>query len=251
MVVGSAIGTGLFLGLWYFLIHLLGFHYETGAVLPLYAYLGAVLGASTALGLGLSEPVLLEDGRDPDLDPPRWLKPFKVPWLPDLLAVVLSTLALGLVHAILSAVIGFPWRTTLNPAVAWGFAASLGISPGLFGQPRAGRKLGRWGWLWRLSAAAALVASTQVAASQVDPDAAWTIFTYSGGKLFSILRNLPLGQFFSELPYPPLSSLQDQLAVLNAAMLGILISLSSALGMHAALHTLVSWRKRGKEESEK
>ncbi|MCU0485567.1 MAG: CHAT domain-containing protein [Anaerolineales bacterium] len=249
MVVGSALGTGLALGIWYFLLHLSTWSYLTGPSLPLYAFLGAMLGAVTALGVGLAEPILLEDSREPELHPPEWRRSFRYAWLPDALGVVLGTLAFGIAHALLVIVVSIPQWPTWH-MIPMGFVAGLGISLGLYGQPRVGLKPGWRGWLLRLAGAALVVAAIQFVPCLAGKDWMGINFTYSAEKFESLyLRYDFIKPFFTETACETGLGLQGWLSGLNAALLGALLSFSSAFGMDTALRKLLEWRLRKKDNS--
>jgi hypothetical protein len=247
MVVGSALGMGLALGIWYFLLNLLSWTYLTGPSLPLYAFLGAILGAVTALGIGLAEPMLLEDSREPELHPPQWRQPLRHAWLPNGLAVGLGTLAFGVTHALLVIIVSFPQAPTWH-MLPVGFVAGLGISLGLFTQPRAGLKLHWRGWLARLATAALLLAAIQLIPCLAG-DGEWTgtNFTFSADKFEALyMRYDWIDRLFAPTACQAGLGLQGWLATLNAALLGALLSFSSAWGMDTALRKLAEWRTRKK-----
>ena len=249
MVVGSALGMGLVLGTWYFLLNLLSWTYLTGPSLPLYAFLGAMLGAVTALGIGLAEPVLLEDSREPELTPPQWRQPLRHTWSSHGLAVLLGTLAFGLTHALLVIIVSFP----SDPAwhmLPMGFITGLGISLGLYAQPRAGLKVGWRGWLPRLAAAALLVGAIQLVPCLAgDGDWTGTNFTFSASKFEALyMRYDWIDQLFVQTACQTSLGLQGWMAVVNAALLGALLSFASAFGMDTALRKLAEWRRRKKHD---
>jgi hypothetical protein len=247
MVVGSALGMGLVLGGWYFLLNLLGWTNLTGPSLPLYAFLGAMLGAVTALGIGLAEPMLLEDSREPELYPPQWRQPLRHSWSSHGLAVLLGALAFGLTHALLVIIVSFPQQPPWH-MLPMGFVAGLGISLGLYAQPRAGLKLGWRGWLLRLAGAALLLAAIQLVPCLAG-NGEWTgtNFTYSAFKFEALyMRYAWIDQFFVPTACQTSPGLQGWLAVLNAALLGALLSFASAFGMDTALRKLAEWRRRKK-----
>ena len=249
MLVGSALGMASVLGGWYFLLNLLAWTNQTGPNLPLYAFLGAMLGAVTALGIGLAEPVLLEDSREPELFPPQWSQVLRHAWLPYGLGVLFGTLAFGLTHALLVIVVSFPQPPAWHMLLL-GFIAGLGVSLGLYAQPRAGLKLGWRGWLPRLGAAALLLAAIQWVPCLAG-DAEWigTNFTFSAAKFESLfMRYAWIDQLFSPTACQAGPGLQGWLAVLNAALLGILLSLGSTFGMDAALRKLAEWRRRKQDD---
>lgn len=248
MVVGSALGAGLTLGGWYFLLNLLAWNNLTGPSLPLYAFLGAMLGAVTALGAGLAEPMLLEDSREPELHPPQWRRPLRYAWLPDGLGAVLAALAFGITHALLVVVVSFPQGPQWH-MIPMGFIAGLGISLGLYSQPRVGLKLGWRGWLPRLAAATLLVAATQFAPCLAGTDWTGTNFTYSAAKFQSLYMQYDwINPFFAENACRSGFGLQGLLSILNAAVVSALLTFSCAFGTYTALRKLKEWRRREKDD---
>jgi MFS family permease len=248
MLVGSALGAGLVLGGWYCLVYLLAQAWgEAGSYLAAFAFLGAMLGAVTALGVGLAEPILLEDSREPELHPPQWRRPLRYAWLPDGLGVVLAMLAFGLMHALLAIVVSFPifnWHM-----IPMGFLAGLGISLGLYGQPRVGLKLGWRGWLPRLAVAAVLVAATQFVPCLAGTDWYSTNFTYAAKIFRSLYIHYDyISLFFVKTACESGFGLNGLLSTLNAAVLGALLTFSCAFGMDTALRKLKEWRRRDKDD---
>ena len=156
------------------------------------------------------------------------------------MAVGLGTLFFGLAHLTVA------WFNGLNPAKAplvapMGLVAGLGLSLALYGQPRVGLRLRIRSWLLRLTTAALTFVLAQ-AVSIVTRDKgggiaiAWTGNFYraalSGSEMLwwqQIITSYP--QWF------------DYLALLDAALVGIFLTIGITAGLVLAGAWLAWWRR--------
>ncbi len=121
-----------------------------------------------------------------------------------------------------------------------GFVAGLGLSLGLYAQPRAGWRLGLRGWLPRLGAAALTLVLTQlifILAENKGPGIAiaWTANFYRA--TFTSYEMPWWQQFMSFYPQWP-----KYLALLDAALLGIVLTIGITAGLLLAEDWLKRWR---------
>lgn len=254
LVAGAALGMGLTLGAWIALLAWFGnFTNTPGAYFASYSWLGILLGAAIGLGIALAQPLLLEDSADPGAGPPRWRRPWRPAWLPELAAVGLGTLAFGLLHAFLVVLVALGGGESLSPAlIPLGSLAGLALCLGLYGQPRAGLRMGWAGWTARLGTAAILMAANQILAILAGGGfgaGAASIganFSAPGERLKGFMIYVPIRDLFEAHP-----ALPDQVAVLNAALLGILLVIGCTVGMAIALRRLVRSNDRIVHDSSK
>jgi hypothetical protein len=241
LMVGGGIGAGLALGL---------LRAATGALagrmvgiqFAMYFWWAWLLGAALSLGMALSEPLLLGRQEKRGTTPPIWRAPLHPDRLPTLLAVVLGTLFFGLSHLLVAWFNGL--SLTKAPLVApMGFVAGLGLSLGLYGQPRAGWRLGIFSWLLRLGVAALTLVGTQ-----------WVFIWTEGGKgqgiaiawvgtfywsAFGDCERPWWQRFVNSVPQWP-----DYLALLDAVLVGVVLTVGIAAGMILAAKALVWSRER-------
>ncbi len=254
LVVGGALGMGLTLGIWIALLAGLGhFGNSPGAYFASYSWLGILFGAAIALGIALAQPLLLEDSPSPGAGPARWRHPWRPAWLPELAAVGLGTLAFGLLHAFLVVLVALGGGEPLSPTlIPLGFVAGLGLCLGLYGQPRAGLRMGSLGWAARLGAAAVLMAANQLLAIFAGGGfgsgvaSAGTNFSAPGERLKGFMYYDRIRDLFQANPVLP-----DQVAVLNAAILGILLVVGCTVGMAIAMRQLAKANDRIGDDSGK
>lgn len=230
LALGGAIGAGLALGLLRALLGALA-HRLVGVQFAIYFYWAAILGGALALGMALAEPLLLNPAPKEGVRlPPRQR--------PALWGAIGGTLCFGLAHLVVA------WLNGLSlvraPLVApLGFAAGLGLSLALYGILDSSGRRGGGVWPLRLLTAVlsfVLVQWVFVAAGDKGPGIA---VSWSGG--------------FYRAEFEPLSwwgagpdrvlHWYDGLALLDAALVGLVLVIGLVLGLRAAGHLLERWRE--------
>lgn len=118
----------------------------------IYSYWGFMLGLALTFGIVMAGPLLLRNPARPQQDKQRSAA---------MLAVLLGALALGIANIVVSIFNGAPLGASVQtfPSAC---LVGAGLGLGLYGQPRAGWRLGAGGWLRRLVPAFALSALAQL-----------------------------------------------------------------------------------------
>ena len=118
----------------------------------IYSYWGFMLGLALTFGIVMAGPLLLRNPARPQQDKQR---------SEAMLAVLLGALALGIANIVVSIFNGAPLGASVQtfPSAC---LVGAGLGLGLYGQPRAGWRLGAGGWLRRLIPAFALSALAQL-----------------------------------------------------------------------------------------
>jgi uncharacterized caspase-like protein len=231
-VLGGGTAAGLALAVWRFLLALMSGWANAGAVLPVFFFLGFLFGGSISFALTVTEPILLENSRSPENSPPDWRFGIGPAWLPGVLAVGLSTLVFGLVHAFMVIVIALPSQPTWH-MIPLGFLAALGISLGLYGQPRTGLRIGWKHWSGRLAAPALVLATLQAFPCLFGQDWQSTNFTQSSAAMWALFKQFDVNGLWIRGEYCQGGfAFETMLSALFAAFVGILLVLSIAAGMH-------------------
>jgi hypothetical protein len=219
---GGAVGTGLALGLMRGLIAIV-LNTFPATQFAIYYWWGAILGASAALAMALAAS--LPTGATPT--PARAAA---------LRAALLGAIGFGAGHV---AVLFFnnPTSLGLPLPVSMGFAVGIGLATALFGQPQAGLRLGLRSWLARLGVAAVVggaVQATFLYAQNQGPGIAiaWGVRYYRD----NVSRvNEALAQ--------QLASWWEWIAVLDAALAAVMMTIGIAVGMVVAADWLARWRR--------
>jgi len=193
-----------------------------------------ILGAAQALGMALAEPLLVRRVRGR---------------APDVLAAALGTLFFGAAHIVVAWMNGL--RLLRAPLVVpLGFLAGLGLSlalyglPGLDAGPGAGWRPGVGRWLARLGTAAMAFCLSQwiaILAHQAGIGPALGVTVVLGGSFSH-------GEF-SDHPAAWWQALiartarwSDGLALLDAALVGLVLAGGMAIGLLLAARFLKQWR---------
>jgi energy-coupling factor transporter ATP-binding protein EcfA2 len=240
LAVGGGIGAGLGLGLLRGVIGALAGQ-MVGVQFAINFWWAWILGAALSLGITLAGPLLLDrpdkgEGTRPTGRAPRH---------PDrpraVLAVCLGTIFFGLAHLVVAWFNGL--RLFEAPLVGLlGFVAGLGLSLALYGQPRSGWHLGILRWLLRLAVTALTFVLTQA------------IFITAGGQRAQTLAIVRSGSYyyaqfleFVERRWPWLlveccAGWPSYLALIDAALVGIVLTIGITAGLLLAEDWLKHWR---------
>jgi hypothetical protein len=198
-----------------------------------------ILGAALSLGLTLAEPLLLSRSEKGEETPPIWRAPLHPDRRPALLAVCLGTIFFGLANLLVAWFNG----VTLSkaPLVApMGFVAGLGLSIALYGQPRAGRRLGVLGWLSRLGVAALTFGLTQAIFIIAVGQRAYTLPIVRSGNYYYAQLFDAAQKRWPDMVLECCTGWPTHLALIDAALVGIAL----AIGITAGLLVAVSWLNR-------
>jgi hypothetical protein len=239
LTLGGAVGAGLGLALLRAVITIPTSR-RAGGFFGIFFFYGAILGAALALGMALAEPLLLSRPEETGETPSIWRAPLHPDRLPAVLAVCLGTLFFGTAHIIVAVLNGL--HLTKAPLVAaMGFVAGLGLGVALYAQPRAGWHLGVGRWLVRLGTAVLTLVLTQ------------SIFIIAGHKWSNTLAIGLAGSFYKaefiryvKAWWPRLVERDprwfDHLALLDAALVGIALTIGITAGLVLAADWLARWR---------
>ncbi len=246
---GGAIGAGLGLGLLRLIVGALAQSQQASIFFAIYVYWGAILGAAQALGMALAEPLLVRRSLASGETPPIWRAPLHADRLPDVLAVGLGTLFFGAAHVVVAWMNGL--RLLRAPLVApLGFVAGLGLSLALYGLPRVDwrpggvRRPGAWRWLARLGTAALAFCLSQwiaILAHEAGIGPALGVTVFLGGSFYH-------GEFSDYLMAwwqvftSRYARWSDGLALLDAALVGLVLAGGMAIGLLLAARFLKKWR---------
>lgn len=237
LTFGGAIGAGLGLGLLRAVIGGLA-RQLVGVQFAIYFYWAAILGAALSLGMALAEPLLLQPEQKGETSR-FWRLPVSPNRLPALLAVGLGTLFFGFAHVLVAWLNGL--SLTGRPLVApMGFVAGLGLSLAVVNQPRAGRHLGVLRWVARLGTAAVIFALTQTAFILARNKGTGIAIARAGSSYRADFTRytMPWWQALMER-YPRWF---DGLALLDAALVGIVLTIGITAGLIIAADWLRRWQ---------
>lgn len=234
LVFGAAVGAGMALGA---LRGLLGIPAGPLAMtrFAMNLFWGALLGAVIGLGVGLAEPMLVRRRETPAGDaPPFWRAPFHPDRRPDLLALLLGTLFFGVMHFLVT------WFNGLDLSeraltLATGTLAGFGVNLALYGQRTAGWQQGIGRWLLRMAAAALSAVLAQWVIIAAGHNWAATAITRTGEHIrdyFGRYDNI----------YRLLDENQNVFSYLDAALVGILLTVGITIGWQVALKRRVEAR---------
>jgi hypothetical protein len=238
MILGGGVGAGLGLGFMRGAIAI-PTSYCASAVFATYFFYNAILGAATALGIAVAESLLPRQAEETGKAPPIWRAPLHPDRLPAVLAVLLGALSFGAAHAIvawINCMYEYPPQAKLLKLM--GFVGGLGLSLALYAQPRAGWRLGIGRWLLRLGTVAGLYLLLQHA------------FTGAQDRLSGIAigwgSSFYLDQFSRYVTRWPRLEARfpewfDCLARLDAALVGITLTVGITAGMLLAAAWLTKW----------
>ncbi|MFQ5343223.1 MAG: CHAT domain-containing protein, partial [Anaerolineae bacterium] len=243
LTVGGGIGAGLGLALLRGITAALT-RQTVGLQMSVEFYLGALLGGAVTLGMALAEHLLLKQHEETGDAPPIWHVPFHPDRLPAVLAVALGTLFFGLAHLFVIFSTGSLSLSGKSLPIEMGFVAGLGLGLGLYGLPLrgAGRRPGIGRWLLSLGAAAlifVLVHRVFIALDYIDRSIP---IIWDGGFYRAELTrygNLVWWQRFMDR-YP--QQWFNFVAQLDAALVGIVLTLGTALGLQKAAEWLAKWQ---------
>jgi hypothetical protein len=221
LVYGAAIGAGLALGI------LRGVQGVFAGPLfmsrfAISLFWGAILGAAIGLGVGLARPMLVRRQEPTGEIPPFWQSPLHPGRQVDLLAVLLGTVFFGVAH------IAVAWFNGISLSerailIVSGTLTGFGINLALYGQPGIGKGQHAVSWLLRLAAAALLSILSQwliISASLQWPA---TAVTRTGAQVRDYF-----GRY--EGIYNLIESNLDAFSYLDAALVGILVTLGITIG---------------------
>lgn len=232
LTVGGAIGAGIALALLRALIGIPTTN-RAGVLFGIFFFYAAILGGALTLGMALAEPLLLSRAKEAGLKPVS--RPRSV-----VLAALLGVIFFGIAHMLVALLNGL--QLGRAPLVAvMGFVAGLGLSMALYAQPDAGWHLGVIRWLLRLALAALAFVLTQA------------VFIIAGGQRSNALAIGWAGSFyrsqfdasFRQL-WPQLMERWpryfDYLALLDAALVGLVLAIGITAGLLVAQDWLKRWR---------
>jgi hypothetical protein len=238
LMLAGGVGAGLSLGLLRAVIGALAGRL-VGVQFAMYFWWAWILGAGLSLGMALAEPLLLGRSEESGRAPPIWRAPLHPDRLPAMLATCLGTIFFGLAH------LAVAWFNGVSlsqaPLVApMGFVAGLGLSLALYGQPRAGWRLDLGRWLMRLGVAAVTYVTTQSVffiAKDKGPAIAIACASSFYEAEFSRFQVMWWQRFMNSYP-----EWFDYLALVDAALVGIVLTLGITAGMAVAAAALAWWR---------
>jgi hypothetical protein len=223
LTLGGGLGAGVGLGLLraFVVMFTLGKKGPANYLL-MYGYLGFMIGAALCLGMLLAEPALLRPLRR------RGIKSAEPPGRSQqVLAATLGAIFFGLTLAALAGLRGV--SIVDRPLVyLFGFVLGLGLSLALYGQPRAGRRLGAGSALLRLGVVAGISAAIQAVFLWV-PD--------TGAALDVALSVNFYEAFFRDTA---VSAWLDWISLLDAALAGAVLAVGLTEGLGLA-NRLVLW----------
>ncbi|MEW5956384.1 MAG: hypothetical protein AB1801_01575 [Chloroflexota bacterium] len=248
LTVGGAIGAGLGLGLLRAVIEALAPNAPfVGIQFAMYFYWGAMLGAFLSLGMTLAEPLLLSRPEKSGETPAIWRAPLHPDHLPAVVAAALGTLFFWLGHAIITFFICFPSLSNImDPLRApMVLVTGLGLSVALYGQPRISQGRGNVHWLLRPSTALRL-ATAALSFVLVE----WVFIAKGEGTCLNIAFGKDLYKmYFLDYIMTRHSQLGDwiphwpeYLALLDAALVGLVLTIGLTAGLVLAANGLARWR---------
>ena len=247
LTLGGAIGAGLSVGLLRAVIEALAPVGMVGVQFAIYFFCAAILGAALSFGMALAEYLLLSRPEEASETPARWLAPLHPDRLPAVVAAVLGTLFFWIGHAVVTFLNSFPsLSNTMEPLrVLMVFVAGLGLSVALYGQPRISYRLGlvrsllRPGTVLRLGTAALSFLMTE-----------WVFIAKDRGPGLNIVwsKSAYKAKFYDYIvtQYPQLvrrvPRWSEYLALLDAALVGIVLTIGITAGLVLAADWLARWR---------
>jgi hypothetical protein len=208
------------------------------------SYWGALLGAALTSGMALAGPLLLsrpgeaEETRTAGRTPPR----------PDrrsaALAAGLGALFFGTVHLLLAWLLGLSAASS-SPArvllvIALGYVAGLGLTLALYGQPRAGWRLGIGRWLLRLGVAVVALVGAQAVFMAAEDTGGSISIVWPASRYGASLGQYALAwwqQLIGRFPRWP-----DAVALVDAGLVGIVLTIGTTAGLLLAAKWLARWR---------
>jgi hypothetical protein len=241
LTVGGAIGAGLGLGLLRAVIEALAPDaFMVGIQFAIYLYCGAILGAALSLGMALAEPLLLSRSKKTGETPPIWRAPLHPDRLPAVAAVALGTLFFWLGHAIITFFNSFPSLSNIMdplraPIV---LVAGLGLNLALYRQPGVSQSQGFGRWLKSPSTVLRL-ATAALTFVLVE----WLFITQGKGPALNIAwstsayKSKFLDYIMTRDPRWP-----EYLALLDAALVGLVLTIGLTAGLVLAANWLARWR---------
>jgi hypothetical protein len=237
--VGGGIGAGLALGLLRVVLGALTGR-QVGIQFALNFWWAWILGAALSLGITLAGPLLLDRSEKGEQTPPtgRVLPRRDRPRA--MLAICLGAIFFGLAHLVVAWFNGL--RLFKAPLVGLlGFVAGLGLSLAVYSQPRAGWRLGARGWLPRLGVAALAFVLTQA-----------IFIVASGQRSFALAIVRSSSYYMAQLldfvttRWPQLIQCclrwPDYLALIDAALVGVVLTIGITAGLLLAEDRLKKWR---------
>lgn len=233
LTAGAAIGAGLGLGLLRALLAIPDPQGFPGIQLGMYAYWGALLGAALAFGMALAGS-LVSHSRAGSGEGATDKASARA-------AVVLGGIAFGVAHALMA------WLNGVSPAAPFvipiGFVMGWGLAAALHRQPEAGLHLGLWGWAWRLGIAALTCVVLQlvpIAAQTMDSQAQGIVVAWTGAHYQAAYYELDA--FGLELLKQASARWFDVLGLLDAALLGVVLTIGMTVGVVVAHNRWNRWR---------
>ncbi|MCO6453199.1 MAG: PrsW family intramembrane metalloprotease [Caldilineales bacterium] len=228
LMAGGAVGAGLGLGLLRFITAILTSVGKTpGTHLAMNLLWGILLGAMVALGLALSEIVVVgHSGETASATARRRAR----------MGIVLGTAGFAIAYVLIILLIG---RALFAAplVVILGIAAGLGLNLALYRQPGAGWRMG-WGqWAWRLAVAALTFLLTSAVFLAMNNEEGSISIVWSSGEY---LANLILGL---RRPLANVPNWHIILGLLDAVMVGVVLTVGITGGMRLATRWLERWRK--------
>ncbi len=235
LTLGGAIGAGLGLGLLRAVIAALTPQGMVGIQFAMYFYWAAILGAALSLGMALAESLLLSRPEEASETPAIWRAPLHPDRRPAVVAAVLGTLFFWTGHAIVTFFNSSPFLSlssitsiTEPLRVLTVFVAGLGLSVALYGQPRIGYPLGIVRWLLRLGTAVLSFVLTE------------RVFIAAKRKAPSL--NIVWGEKLYRAEFRDYVMWSKHLALLDAALVGIVLTIGITAGLVLAADWLARWR---------
>jgi hypothetical protein len=230
--LGGAIGAGILLAV---LRATVGFLAESSTASPfcgIYSYVGAILGGAVGLATALSGPLVLSEPSLDSAGPPTSRRPA-------LSAVALGTIFFGFAHMI-TAFIGGHRIVGAPLVVPLGFAAGLGLCLALYNQPQAGLRMGLRRWLLRLATAAASFGLIHWVFVQDRNLGTGLGFVLSGGFYYAEFMDYPFTWW--EWFMAHCDGWYDWMAVVDAALAGIVLTIGITAGLVLAEDLLAKWK---------
>lgn len=228
LTAGGAVGAGLGLGLLRFLLALF-MPYRSGDALIFYFPLAFFLGGALTLGVLLTDTVRLRR-RDVAEQSSQ-----KRPLLPTL---AMGAAAFTIMHILAGILLGVGLiRAPLAHLLSLLAGASLAYV--IYDQPLAGWRSRKGQWLWRLAVAGAVAAIIQIFFILYNPSA-FSILYFWSGSFYSqqLAENL-------RVPFSVITGIENwshYLALIDAALTGIMIGLGTAAGLLIAAKWFNNWQ---------
>jgi hypothetical protein len=235
MVLGGGLGAGLGLGLLRAIIAIPA-RQTIGVQFSINFFWAAILGAFLSLGLAITEPLIGKTRKDNRVRLIRYLSrdPDRSPAI---LAVLLGTVFFGLGHLLVAVLNGLiPNEKPLM--ILAGFIAGLGLSLGILHQPRSGWSQKPAQWFTRLLASTLGFLISQLVVFAFGYSWAATSITKSGK--FFVDRFSRYGQFEQLLELSP--ETPNLLALVDASIVGIVLTISMTAGILIAAKWLKRWQ---------